>query len=116
MPIAILFENPGNPYAQFVWRDWSVKASEKGDAMLLPPSWWRIDLDTKLSEQSAMRYSERLITVNASGLIEKLSSENFEPENYDDEYRNRVLAMIDQKTKGTRDHDRTARTGVRASH
>jgi DNA end-binding protein Ku len=35
-----------------------------------------------------------------AGLIEKLSSENFEPENYDDEYRNRVLAMIDEKRKG----------------
>ena len=34
------------------------------------------------------------------GLIEKLSSENFEPENYEDEYRNRVLAMIEEKTKG----------------
>jgi DNA end-binding protein Ku len=34
------------------------------------------------------------------GLIDKLSSENFEPENYDDEYRNRVLAMIDDKVKG----------------
>jgi non-homologous end joining protein Ku len=27
-----------------------------------------------------------------AGLIEKLSSENFEPEAYRDEYRNRVLA------------------------
>jgi DNA end-binding protein Ku len=35
-----------------------------------------------------------------AGLLEKLSSENFEPENYEDEYRNRVLAMIEAKTKG----------------
>jgi DNA end-binding protein Ku len=34
------------------------------------------------------------------GLIEKLSSENFEPQSYEDEYRNRVLAMIDDKVKG----------------
>jgi len=34
------------------------------------------------------------------GLIEKLSSENFEPENYDDEYRERVLALLDEKAKG----------------
>ena len=33
-------------------------------------------------------------------LIEKLSSENFEPENYDDEYRNRVMALINDKVKG----------------
>jgi Fe2+ transport system protein FeoA len=33
-------------------------------------------------------------------LVEKLSSETFEPENYEDEYRNRLLAMIDEKTKG----------------
>jgi DNA end-binding protein Ku len=36
----------------------------------------------------------------ANGLVEKLSSENFEPEAYEDDYRNRVLAMIEEKTKG----------------
>jgi hypothetical protein len=36
----------------------------------------------------------------ASGLIEKLSSENFEPENYDDEYRNRVMVLLEDKVKG----------------
>jgi DNA end-binding protein Ku len=35
-----------------------------------------------------------------AGLIEKLSSENFEPEAYRDEYRNRMLALIDEKAKG----------------
>jgi DNA end-binding protein Ku len=35
-----------------------------------------------------------------TGLLEKLSSENFELENYENEYRNRVLAMIEEKTKG----------------
>jgi len=34
------------------------------------------------------------------GLIEKLSTEGFEPESYRDEYRDRVLAMIDEKVKG----------------
>jgi DNA end-binding protein Ku len=36
----------------------------------------------------------------AAGLIGKLSSENFEPESYEDEYQNRVLAMIENKVKG----------------
>jgi DNA end-binding protein Ku len=36
----------------------------------------------------------------ANGLVEKLSSENFEPEAYDDEYQNRVRAMLDSKIKG----------------
>jgi DNA end-binding protein Ku len=35
-------------------------------------------------------------------LLEKLSSENFEPENYEDEYRNRVLAMIEEKRRDAR--------------
>ena len=34
------------------------------------------------------------------GLIEKMSSPDFEPERYADEYRERALAMIDQKVKG----------------
>jgi hypothetical protein len=34
------------------------------------------------------------------GTIEKLSSEDFEPQAYRDEYRKRVLAMIDEKVKG----------------
>jgi DNA end-binding protein Ku len=34
------------------------------------------------------------------GLIEKLSSKNFEPEAYEDERRNRVMAMIEEKVKG----------------
>jgi non-homologous end joining protein Ku len=32
--------------------------------------------------------------------VEKLSSENFEPEAYEDEYQNRVRAMLDSKVKG----------------
>ena len=34
------------------------------------------------------------------GLIEKLSAEQFDPESYRDEYRIRVLAMLDEKSKG----------------
>jgi DNA end-binding protein Ku len=34
------------------------------------------------------------------GLIDKLSAEEFHPENYKDEYRIRVLAMLDEKSKG----------------
>jgi DNA end-binding protein Ku len=34
------------------------------------------------------------------GLIDRLTSEEFKPENYKDEYRIRVLAMLDEKSKG----------------
>ena len=34
------------------------------------------------------------------GLIDKLTAEEFHPENYQDEYRIRVLAMLDEKSKG----------------
>ncbi len=36
----------------------------------------------------------------AVGLIERLTSEEFKPENYKDEYRIRVLGMLDEKSKG----------------
>jgi len=36
----------------------------------------------------------------AENLIDKMLSVEFEPEKYHDEYRERVLAMIDQKAKG----------------
>src|SRR5262249_28665564 len=36
----------------------------------------------------------------AENLIDKMSSAGFEPDKYHDEYRERVLAMIDQKIKG----------------
>lgn len=36
----------------------------------------------------------------ASDLMDKMSAEEFEPEKYHDEYRERFLAMIDQKVKG----------------
>jgi non-homologous end joining protein Ku len=34
------------------------------------------------------------------GLLDRLTSEEFNPENYKDEYRIRVLAMLDEKSKG----------------
>ena len=34
------------------------------------------------------------------GLIERMSSDKFEPEKYRDEYRLRVLALVDAKIKG----------------
>jgi DNA end-binding protein Ku len=34
------------------------------------------------------------------GLIDKLSAEEFNPENYKDEYRIRVLAMLDETSNG----------------
>jgi DNA end-binding protein Ku len=36
----------------------------------------------------------------ASGLVEKLASDEFEPANYEDEYQARVRAMLDNKVKG----------------
>jgi DNA end-binding protein Ku len=34
------------------------------------------------------------------GLIDRLTTEEFNPENYQDDYRIRVLAMLDEKSKG----------------
>jgi len=34
------------------------------------------------------------------GLIDRLTSEEFNPENYKDEYRIRVLGILDEKGKG----------------
>jgi DNA end-binding protein Ku len=34
------------------------------------------------------------------GLIDRLTSEEFHPENYEDDYRIRLLAMLDEKSKG----------------
>jgi DNA end-binding protein Ku len=36
----------------------------------------------------------------AQGLLERMSDGAFEPEKYQDDYRIRVLAMIDEKVKG----------------
>jgi non-homologous end joining protein Ku len=40
------------------------------------------------------------LAVNVFGLVEKLTAEEFHPENYEDEYRIRVLSMLDKKSKG----------------
>jgi DNA end-binding protein Ku len=47
--------------------------------------------------------SERLKTEELDlgiGLIDRLTSDEFKPENYKDEYRIRVLAILDEKSKG----------------
>ena len=40
----------------------------------------------------------------ATRLLEKLSSDDFEPEAYTDEHRARVLAKIEEKKKGRENH------------
>ena len=46
-----------------------------------------------------MKVSETEVQLGV-GLIERLTSEEFHPEDYKDEYRIRVLAMLDEKSKG----------------
>jgi DNA end-binding protein Ku len=58
----------------------------------------------QVPKAEGIRVSSEEIELGA-GLIEKLSSENFEPESYEDKYRNRVLAMIKSKVKGWEEID-----------
>jgi DNA end-binding protein Ku len=37
---------------------------------------------------------------DSSGITNRLTSDEFQPENYEDEYRIRVLGMLDEKAKG----------------
>jgi DNA end-binding protein Ku len=46
-----------------------------------------------------VKVSEKEVELGV-GLIDRLTSEEFNPENYKDEYRIRVLAMLDEKSKG----------------
>jgi DNA end-binding protein Ku len=46
-----------------------------------------------------VKVSEKEVELGV-GLIERLTSEEFKPENYKDEYRIRVLGMLDEKSKG----------------
>jgi DNA end-binding protein Ku len=46
-----------------------------------------------------VKVSEKEVELGIS-LIDRLTSEQFKPENYKDEYRIRVLAMLDEKSKG----------------
>jgi DNA end-binding protein Ku len=58
---------------------------------------------TGISNQIAKGENPRLMSEEIElgrGLIKKLSSENFEPNAYEDERRNRVMAMIEDKVKG----------------
>jgi DNA end-binding protein Ku len=46
-----------------------------------------------------VKVSEKELALGV-GLIDRLTSEEFQPENYKDEYRIRVLGMLDEKSKG----------------
>ena len=46
-----------------------------------------------------MNVSEKELELGI-GLIDRLTSEEFNPDNYKDEYRISVLAMLDEKSKG----------------
>ena len=46
-----------------------------------------------------VKVSEKEVELGV-GLIDRITSENFNPEIYQDEYRIRVLAMLDEKSKG----------------
>jgi DNA end-binding protein Ku len=46
-----------------------------------------------------VKISEKEVELGV-GLIDRLSSKEFDPENFKDEYRIRVLAMLDEKSKG----------------
>ena len=48
-------------------------------------------------------------------LIEKMSSEDFEPERYADEYRERALAMIEPKARNSKPFLRRRGAAVRSS-
>jgi DNA end-binding protein Ku len=47
----------------------------------------------------SVKISEKELELGV-GLIDRLTSEEFNPENYKDEYRIRVLGMLDEKSKG----------------
>ena len=49
-------------------------------------------------------------------LIEELSSEQFSPEKYEDEYRDRVLELINSKAEGKTNHHRRAPGAACSSH
>ena len=53
----------------------------------------------ELPKGENVKVSEKEIGLGV-GLIERLTSEEFKPENYKDEYRIRVLRMLDEKSKG----------------
>jgi Ku70/Ku80 beta-barrel domain len=54
---------------------------------------------TQVPKGEKVKVSETEVELGV-GLIERLTSEEFHPEDYKDEYRIRVLAMLDEKSKG----------------
>ena len=53
----------------------------------------------EIPKGDSQRITQEQLELGA-GLIERMSSDKFEPEKYRDEYRLRVLAMVDAKIKG----------------
>jgi DNA end-binding protein Ku len=53
----------------------------------------------KVPKGEKVKVSEKEVELGV-GLINRLTSEEFNPENYKDEYRIRVLALLDEKSKG----------------
>ena len=53
----------------------------------------------QVSKGENVKVSENELELGV-GLIDRLTSEEFKPENYKDEHRIRVLAMLDEKSKG----------------
>jgi DNA end-binding protein Ku len=54
---------------------------------------------TQVPKGEKVKVSETEVELGVA-LIERLTSGEFKPENYKDEYRIRVLAMLDEKSKG----------------
>ena len=53
----------------------------------------------QISKGEKMKVSQQELELGI-GLIDRLTSDEFKPENYKDEYRIRVLAMLNEKSKG----------------
>jgi DNA end-binding protein Ku len=53
----------------------------------------------QIGKGNNVKLSDQELTLGVC-LIEQMSEEEFQPENYEDEYRIRVLAMLEEKSKG----------------
>jgi non-homologous end joining protein Ku len=59
----------------------------------------RCETSIRFLKRDKVNISKQELELGA-GLIDKLSAKEFSSENYKDEYRIRVVAMLDEKTKG----------------
>ena len=59
----------------------------------------RCETFSRCRKATRLRYRKKEVELGV-GLINRLTSEEFNPENYKDEYRIRVVAMLDEKSKG----------------